>query len=851
MELELGEEYIEPGYEVRDSNGNRNEEKEAKVTVEGSVDTDKVGEYEIRYRFENQTLKRHVYVVDGSGGSSENIDSSESKEETEGSIESSETNPEETNEPTATESPNPTKKPSATQAPTAEPTNKPSATQAPTAEPTNKPSKPSAKPEESPEPTERPGKPTPTPEPKKEYDMSSVKFASATFTYDGNAHNIFISGELPKGVSVSYTGNGKVDAGTYTVTAHFHGDDKHQAIPDMTAKLTINKAVYQLSGVKFESKTFTYDGKQHSITATGIPNGVTASYVDNTRTEVGSNKATVTFGLSEVLNKNYSSISPSTLSATITIKGEEPNPTEKPSYDMSGVIFKGETFTYDGSEHSIFISGKLPTGVSVTYTGNGKVNAGTYTVTAHFNGDDKHQAIPDMTAKLTINKAVYQLSGVKFESKTFTYDGKQHSITATGIPNGVTASYVDNTRTEVGSNKATVTFGLSEVLNKNYSSISPSTLSATITIKGEEPNPTEKPSYDMSGVIFKGETFTYDGSEHSIFISGKLPTGVSVTYTGNGKVNAGTYTVTAHFNGDDKHQPIPDMTAILTINKAVFTISGVAFNSATVTYDGQQHTITPTGIPNGITVNLANNARTNAGESTATANFGLSEELSKNYSSVSPSSLTATLTILKATPDMSGVTLSGKTVTYNSRPYSLEISGSLPAGVSVSYIGNGVTEVGSYTITAVFSVADSSNWNTPSSMTATLIIEKDKNDNPDEGDKENPDDDDEDGDDNPDEGDKDNPDNDEEDDEPDSVTPSNPGGSEEDDEPGSVIPSNPGGSEEDNNVAIAESTNFSELDGDKPGDVVQQNPDVAVEVIYSITQQREDASESEAKSLDI
>ena len=66
-----------------------------------------------------------------------------------------------------------------------------------------------------------------------------------------------------------------------------------------------------------------------------------------------------------------------------------------------------------------------------------------------------------------------------------------------------------------------------------------------------------------------------------------------------------------------------------------------------------------------------------------------------------------------------------------------------------------------------------------------------------------------------------------------------------------MIPSNPGGSEEDNNVAIAESTNFSELDGDKPGDVVQQNPDVAVEVIYSITQQREDASESEAKSLDI
>ena len=73
--------------------------------------------------------------------------------------------------------------------------------------------------------------------------------------------------------------------------------------------------------------------------------------------------------------------------------------------------------------------------------------------------------------------------------------------------------------------------------------------------------------------------------------------------------------------------------------------------------------------------------------------------------------------------DMSGVTFADKTVTYNGQAHSIEISGELPIGVSVTYTGNGQTDAGTYTVTANFAVVNS-NYNVPTSMTATLKIDK-------------------------------------------------------------------------------------------------------------------------------
>ena len=82
-----------------------------------------------------------------------------------------------------------------------------------------------------------------------------------------------------------------------------------------------------------------------------------------------------------------------------------------------------------------------------------------------------------------------------------------------------------------------------------------------------------------------------------------------------------------------------------------------------------------------------------------------------------------TVTIKKATIDMSGVTFEGGTFTYDGTEKKIEIGGSLPAGVTVSYTGNALTNAGSSQATAVFAV-DEKNYNPVPSMTATVEIEK-------------------------------------------------------------------------------------------------------------------------------
>lgn len=72
------------------------------------------------------------------------------------------------------------------------------------------------------------------------YDMSSVYFEDKTVLYDGSEQNISITGELPEGVTVSYSNNTLNEAGSITATASFaHNNPNYTDIPDMTASLTV------------------------------------------------------------------------------------------------------------------------------------------------------------------------------------------------------------------------------------------------------------------------------------------------------------------------------------------------------------------------------------------------------------------------------------------------------------------------------------------------------------------------------------------------------------------------------------------------------------------------------------
>lgn len=77
-------------------------------------------------------------------------------------------------------------------------------------------------------------------------DASGVKLAAKSVTYNGKAQSITAT-NVPTGVKVSYSGNGKRNAGSYTVKATLSCEDGYvftdgTSSKDVTAKLTIKKA---------------------------------------------------------------------------------------------------------------------------------------------------------------------------------------------------------------------------------------------------------------------------------------------------------------------------------------------------------------------------------------------------------------------------------------------------------------------------------------------------------------------------------------------------------------------------------------------------------------------------------
>ncbi|MDE6676101.1 MAG: hypothetical protein K2K12_00110, partial [Clostridia bacterium] len=74
--------------------------------------------------------------------------------------------------------------------------------------------------------------------------------------------------------------------------------------------------------------------------------------------------------------------------------------TEPKLKEITGVTFEDKTVSYNGEEQSITVSGTVPEGVSVSYTGNKGTNPGVYNATASLSGEGYKSKT--LTAKLTI-----------------------------------------------------------------------------------------------------------------------------------------------------------------------------------------------------------------------------------------------------------------------------------------------------------------------------------------------------------------------------------------------------------------------------------------------------------------
>ena len=216
--------------------------------------------------------------------------------------------------------------------------------------------------------------------------ITGVTFADKTVMYDGNVHELSVSGTLPEGVAVSYQSdvsgvtNSTSEVGEYNITATLSG--KGYETITLKAKLTISQTGQLVfSGITFSNKTVIYDGSEHEITIDGtLPEGTSVVYssttegVTNKATNVGSYHVTVV-----ISKENYETL---TLQAVLKI-------TEEELKEFTGITFNNKTAYYDTTEHEIVITGTTPEGTLVEYSsvdtpnGNNKaIETGKYEVKA-------------------------------------------------------------------------------------------------------------------------------------------------------------------------------------------------------------------------------------------------------------------------------------------------------------------------------------------------------------------------------------------------------------------------------------------------------------------------------------
>ncbi len=572
---------------------------------------------------------------------------------------------------------------------------------------------------------------------------------SVTFTgFANNETESVLGGELEFSSEYAQFSN----IGEYVVSASGYTSNNYNIIY-INGNVTVSPKEV---GLTWDNLTLTYNAKEQAptVTATGLVNNDECIVVvTGGKTDVGTFTATA----ASLTNSNYKL--PTTVTAQYEIMAKSIS---------NATVELENSLVYTGLEltqniKSVTVDGLVLSATEYAVSNNKQTAAGEYELTITANGNFTGSLVVDYV----IAKAQVE---VNVETTSFVYNGNAHVVlVATNL-----YTVTGETNTNVGSYEAKLTL----IDDDNYKWKAPfnGTIAWEIT----------KATYDMSGITFADVTVTYDGTEHKALIAGTLPAGVEVTYENNAGTNVGTYNAVAKFTGNANYNAIADMTAIITINKATYNMSGITFADVTVTYDGTEHKALIAGtLPAGVTVTYENNAGTNAGTYNAVAKFtydaanynvieNINAVLTINKEKVALPEATTSFTyngtahtavdahdlyivtegsatnagtyeavitlkdtdnyewaesfngkiawsIAKATHDMSGVTFNSSTVVYNGNEHKIEITGTLPEGVTVSYTNNKGTNAGVYNAVAKFSY-DTANYNTIADMKAVLTI---------------------------------------------------------------------------------------------------------------------------------
>ena len=453
-----------------------------------------------------------------------------------------------------------------------------------------------------------------------------VTFEDETVVYDGEEHEIVISGTLPTGVTVSYANNKGTNVDVYDAVATFTGSGNYTGTAELTAILTITEKTLSeedITGFTFNGSTVTYNGEVHSLAVAGLPTGFEVTYENNNKKNVGTYTVVATITGTD----NYSGTIKK--EATLVINKASVTVTADSKQSVFGEAIKDLTYKVAGT-----VYGEDDLNVELTKEEGTAVGEYAITVTAsNSNYDIKtNNAVYTISPKTLVGA---DLENAKLEDLTVEYDGNAHSLEVKNLPEGFTATYSQKDLVDAGTYEITATIKG----NDNYSG--QVELTAILTI-----NPKKV------AVNWTNTTFEYDGNKHMPTASAEIEVVVNVK-EGTDGISAGTHTAVATMKNENKNYKLTNTEVNYTITSKDITeltpedikdVLGLSIADNTVTYNGEEQSLVVDGtIPTGVTVEYNNtNKATMAGTYpvvatiTGTGNYAGTVEL------------TATLTINKA-----------------------------------------------------------------------------------------------------------------------------------------------------------------------------------------------------------
>ena len=359
-----------------------------------------------------------------------------------------------------------------------------------------------------------------------EYDLTGLVFEGREVVYDGLRHTLaaYCDAVGKDGIALEYKiVGGGFDVGTYEVSLVFSSESINYELPE---SITRTLRITPLSvAAEYSNTEFVYDGtaKLPSASLTGVFGMPLSFVVSGAATDAGEYVASVTLN-----DKNYLLVNPSVAFSIA-----------KADFELSGVYWSAESFTYDGCPHAVSLSG-LPNGLTVIgYANASYTEAGAYCAEASVVYDERNYNSPGkFTHEWEIERRDYDLSGFAFSDSEHVYDGEYHFPALSGtLPVGIDGIPLRYSFSEGAlhvlekSLAVTVTFSTQ---SKNYNTPEPITVNVTIT-----PMPIE--------VVWENLAFVYDGSAHIPSAKSEI---CKVKVTGEG-INAGKYTAAAYTENAD------------------------------------------------------------------------------------------------------------------------------------------------------------------------------------------------------------------------------------------------------------------------------------------------------------